>query len=264
MKVRIVAVNYNSYDCLKKFLISLNSAVEKVKDVELSVFIADNSTQKEDFSFEGNTFIDIRKFDNLGYFGGALEIINSQTAETYDYTIISNVDLTVSNDFFSILQEFKCNENIGWIAPSIYSGVERRDKNPQRINRCSEKKMKQLIFMFSHPFIQFVYKNTLYRRKRAKVNHYENEKIYCGHGSFIILTNSFFQKYKNIKYPCFLYCEELFLGELNRNAGLDVVYYPKLKIFDDEHVSTSLLPGKKYLELNKQALTYIFNEFYRK
>lgn len=264
MKVSIICVNYNSYEQLERYIESINEAYKNHVDSSINIFVADNSKEVRNVTFKTNMNISITHYNNLGYFGGALSIIkeNPDITES-DYVIISNVDLEVDKSFFSQLSLIECNETIGWIAPQIYSTYENRDKNPQRLCRCSKSKLRMLIFMFSHPFVQRIYKNTLYKRKKNQIKHNDGEKIYCGHGSFIILTKFFFTVYQNLQYPCFLYGEELFLGELIRKAGLDVVYNSKLKIIDAEHVSTGQLPSKSYYKYNKDALMYIFNTFYR-
>ena len=263
MVVSIVCVNYNSYSSLEKYLDSIQNAWKNLSDIILKVYVADNSTNKEDIKNRWTFDLKIHKFDNLGYFGGAFAIINTnKEIKNSSYCIISNVDLQVDIDFFRILNDLKIDTSIGCIAPQIYSFVEKRDKNPQRLNRPSRRKIKELIFMFSHPFIQLAYKNTFYKRKKIKKQLPSCLEIYCGHGSFIILTNHFINCIDTFEYPCFLYCEELFLGELLRQNNLKTLYYPKLKILDDEHISTGNLPNQDYYHYNLESLKYIYHTFY--
>lgn len=263
MKISIVCVNYNSYDSLKKYLNSLQNALEKCNNIRLEVYVADNSSLKQSISLNYIFSLHIMPFDNLGYFGGAFEIINNQKEiRMSDYIIISNVDLQVTENFFIELQKVKIFNRTAWIAPQIYSNLEERDKNPQRLCRPSKKKICHLIFMFSHPIVQYIYSKTLYKRKKIRKHYLENTEIYCGHGSFIILTRNFFEVYEKIYYPCFLYCEELFLGELIEKAELKTIYKPSLKIIDEEHTSTSQLPSKSYYKFNLESLKYIYNTFY--
>lgn len=264
MKINIVCVNYNSYSKLYKYLKSIEDALVNVPDVEVSIYIADNSTRKENFTYYGKLNCTVYDFDNKGYFGGALDIINKLDSVCIDdYTIISNVDITIGEDFFKELCSLNVSENCGWLAPQIYSFQECRDKNPQRIKRCTKQKIKQLIFLFKHPILQRFYKKTFYKRKHADKSFEPGIEIYCGHGSFIMLTKRFFQNYATLSYPCFLYCEELFLGELVRNVDLKVYYYPQLKVLDEEHVSTSQLPSKAYYSYNLESLKFILNNFYK-
>lgn len=264
IKIAAVCVNYNSYNEAATFLDSLEVAKENCGAFQLDVFMADNSSQKQDFKNRWRFNLAVQHFPNIGYFGAAFKIINTVDILKYDYTFISNVDVCVSADFFDTLIHLKTKEDTAWIAPQIYSNCERRDKNPQRLNRPSAKRIKQLLFLYSHPFVMNIYEKTFYKRKVHVRIHEAGTEIYCGHGSFIILTKEFFKKYTAIEYPCFLYCEELFLGELIQNAGLKVVYEPSLKVIDDEHISTGLLPNKAYYAFNLESLRYIYKMFYMK
>lgn len=262
LRIAIVCVNYNSYDKISAFFDSLEVARKNCDTFQLDIFMADNSSRKQNFENRWNFNLVVRTFPNIGYFGAAFKIINTIAILKYDYTIISNVDVCVSDDFFDVLIHLNQKKNLAWIAPQIYSSYEHRDKNPQRINRPSGRRIKQLIFMYSHPLFMNIYERTFYKRKSHSRLYEGGTEIYCGHGSFIILTKEFFKKYTAIEYPCFLYCEELFLGELIRRAKLKVIYEPTLKVLDDEHVSTGTLPSKAYLKYNIESLQYIYKTFY--
>lgn len=264
-RILLVPVTFNSYSYLDSFLKSVKQALLEVgENIDLEIHIADNSTEKKDFDLEKYGFRSISwlPLNNLGYFGGAFKIINENVAVSdYDYVIISNVDLTISKDFFANLLNVPIPENIGWIAPRIFSEIENRDKNPQRLTRPSKKRLEILKSMYKYPFLSYIYSRTLYKRKKY-VQKPDIENIYSGHGSFIILTHEFFKHYPHIEYPVFLFGEEVFLGELCRKAGLKVIYNPTIEIFDCEHVSTSKMKSSFYYECNYKALTYLLSEFY--
>lgn len=264
INVVIVCVNYNSYSELERYLKSIDRAFVKTDKINLKVYIADNSVQKESFSIKVNYEYEIVLFPNNGYFGSAFKIYNSvELVHESDYLIISNVDVQVDESFFKELANTVISSDIGWVAPTIYSIQEKRDKNPQRQKRPSYKKMKLLLFLFNHPVVESIYENSLYKIKnRGKQTQGECD-IYCGHGSFIILTKYFINKFETLYYPCFLYCEELFLGELIRKKSLKVIYKPSLKVLDEEHCSTGTLSNEKYYAFNKDSLKYIMETFYK-
>lgn len=262
MKLLIVCVNYNSYESLTDYLESLDKSLENLSDIKVDVFIADNSTEKQNFDFSAKNFTyKLFSFPNLGYFGGAFEIINTLKPSEYKYTIISNVDVKFDKNAISELVNFPIDEKIAWVAPKIYSLLKNKDNNPQRLNRCSKKKLLLLLIMYKLPFLCNLYKKTFYNRKRKTDVCESGSKIYCGHGSVIILTSKFFENYQNVKYPIFLYGEEIFLAELIMKKNLEVVYYPEIIFYDDEHVSTKKL-GKNYFKFNFNAIKYILKEFY--
>ena len=86
--------------------------------------------------------------------------------------------------------------------------------------------------------------------------------IYSGHGAFIILTHTFFEKCPTIDYPLFLYGEELYLAETCRKLHLKVVYRPDIKILDQESVSTSKMRRRLYYRYNYEGLDYLIKTFY--
>ena len=259
INVVAICVNYNSYEQLIRFLLSLDSSIKDTNDVKLKVYIADNSEEKKDIVINVKYEYKVLPCPNNGYFGSALNIYNSiNSLQQYDYLIISNVDLEVDKSFFKELIKTVVPRNAGWIAPAIYSMQEKRDKNPQRITRPSAKKIKTLLFFYKYPIIEIIYKNTIYRLKRHRKQILSDMNIYCGHGSFIILTRVFLQRFRSLYFPCFLYCEELFLGELIRIEKQEVIYKSNLKVIDEEHCSTSLLSSSNYYKYNKESLKYFY------
>lgn len=273
MKCLIICVNYNSYDRLEIFLKSVVNSIEQINNnLKCDVSIVDNSTERKKFNassfcIDEKLCVSIIESENFGYFGSALKVYNEHSKNSfYDYIFITNVDLQVDIDFFTILDSLDLNEKVGWIAPSIFSKFENRDKNPQRINRCSKTKLQLLYLLYTFPVLERIYSNIIYpRRKNKSVSPKKNQSqnIYCGHGSFIILTKQFMKRNPILNYPCFLFCEELFLGEIIKNEGLKVIYEPSLKIFDDEHVSTGKLPSRNYYKYNRTSLSWILHTFYK-
>lgn len=268
MKISIVCVNYNSYDKLISYLLSLEKAMSKCKEVELSVYIADNSSKKEKIDVDVSFPYKIFDYNNLGYFGGAFAVINSGRNEINksDFTIISNVDLQVDENFFVNLLNAKIDSKTAWIAPQIYSNIDKSAKSYRiKFNRPSRKHILFLLFSFKFPLIQKIYRKTFFNRKKEESKNISQNFIYSGHGSFMILTKVFFESYKNEKlyYEPFLYCEENFLAELILEKNLKVEYIPSLMIYDDEHVSTGKLPSKTFFKYNYKALKYIYTRFYK-
>ncbi len=244
-RIAIFCVSYLSDKERDAYLASINIAAKKAVDkVIVDVFVANNT-----------------KEDNPGYFGAVKRMMDQKEMSIYDYSIISNVDLALEEDFFIKLADYECAEDTGWIAPQIWSAQESRDLNPKISERYPYFKLKILQFLHHHPSLHKLYSKTLYNRKRV---HSSTEgSIYAGHGSFIILTKKFIERCGTINYPIFLFCEEIYLAELCRVAHLNVTYTPNLRIFDREHISTGKMSIKEYSRLNYEAVSYILNEFYQ-
>ena len=264
MKLLIVCVNYNSYSELTSYLTSINFAVSKVRNIQVDISIADNSTSVEEVTYDSYSYVkvSVTKLNNVGYLIGAQTVINSiANILDYDYVAISNVDITVAENFFINLENIIIAQDVAWIAPKIFSKVENRDRNPKVISRYSKKKLQLLYYMYKIPVLYYLYTMSAYQCKKLQVNYPEID-IYAGHGSFILLTRSFFESNRKIEYPIFLFGEELFLAEIVMKAGKKVRYVPNLVIEDNEHISTSRLKKKTYFKYNRESIKYILDTFY--
>ena len=264
IKTAIYCVTYKSYEVAEMYLKSLDIKYDSATNVTLSVFIADNTdTNFKNISYQPSNYrlkvFNIHK--NLGYFGAIQYMMQKDSPLQFDYSIISNVDLSIAPTFFHTLSCMKINNNVGWIAPQIYSKMEQRDRNPKIINRYPLKKLKVLKLFFKYPILYNLYTHTIYKSK--KLTKHENMDIYAGHGSFIILTKEYFKRCGIIEYPIFLFCEEIYLGEQCLNNNLRVIYDQSLVVYDSEHVSTSNFKNSKYCNLNYLALDYIIRHYYK-
>lgn len=263
-KIAIYCVNYHSYSALEGYLLSLDKA-NKRKEVLLMVFVGDNTdanAQKIMYSPQSFKLQVFQIGKNLGYFGAIQYMMEQSSPLEYDYSIISNVDVTLNDNIFSILANISKEDKCGWIAPSIVSGTEHRDKNPKIIKRYSKKKLTILSFMFKHHWLYNLYTHTAYKRKKNTKR--DSMEIYAGHGSFIILTDVYFKKCGIINYPVFLFCEEIYLGEQCKQQELKVLYNPSIVVYDTEHVSTGTIKSRQYCRLNYDAIQYILRKYYSK
>ena len=241
--VLIVCVNYNSYTEVAEYLFSVEKSAKNFNSIIVDVIVADNSTEVKNVDTTEYKHINVRvqNLDNLGYLPGAQSVINKvKNLNDYDFVVISNVDIQISEDFFANLSKLAYNDDIAWVAPKIYSSDESRDMNPKVLSRYSKKKLFLLYYMYKYPVLYYLYTMTVYKRKKLQPQYAEMD-IYAGHGSFIMLTRSFFESYKEINYPIFLFGEELFLAEEILKVTKKVRYVPSLVIYDKEHISTSKL-----------------------
>lgn len=265
MKILIIPVNFNSYNELKKYLLSIDIAACNSTSSCVDVIVADNSTVCESFDFSSYSHIKsakILKFDNLGYLGAAQSVVNSlSNIHEYDFVAISNVDIALDETFLYELEKTRFNSNIAWVATKIDSLDEKRDRNPKVLNRYSKKKLSLLHIMYKFPILFYMYTLTAYKRKKLSPA-YPQMQIYAGHGSFMMFTSSFFRRHPKINYPIFLFGEELYLAERVRNLDMEVLYVPSLRVIDNEHVSTSTLKKKTYFNYNRESIKYILDTFY--
>lgn len=243
-RIAILCVSYNSDKERDKYIASINAAAKNASEkVNVDIIIANNT-----------------KDNNPGYFGAIKQLMEKNDIRKYDYCIISNVDLTIEDNFFHKLAEYDCPPDTGWIAPQIWSQAEERDRNPESVCRYSLSQIRVLKLLYKYPLLDSLYKKTFYRRKKYVSK--PAGQIYAGHGSFIILTNIYFEKCGIIDYPVFLYGEEIYLAERCRSAKLKVIYNPDLKVYDYEHISTSTMKRSFNYQCRYKAIQYVLNNFY--
>ncbi len=265
-KVTIFCVNYNSYDALVEYLASIDVAYRNATEqVDLSVIVADNSTNKEsiniDYLFETKI---IYSESNNGYFGGIeYGICNSSIVlKSCDFIIFSNVDVKVQKDFFLLLCSEEINNDIGCIAPCIYSIQAGRDRNPKIINRPGKNKLLLQRTLYQFAFLDYIYTHIFYNRRRRKLQHYPAGFIYAAHGSFMIFTSAFAFFLESMHYPCFLFGEEIYIAEQLKRYGLKTYYNPKLRVIDADHVSTRNLKKRLYYRYNYESINMLLKEFF--
>lgn len=266
MRIAIYCVNYHSYDSLHQYLLSIDKAIEtEVSPIELKVIVADNTTPVLPIQYTPRHFslIVVPTGDNKGYFGAVRHAMLQISPADFDYSIISNVDVLISTDFFTQLLASKSDTTtVGWIAPEIYSQSLGFDFNPQAIEPYSLNKLKVLRLMFKYPWLLRVKQKLLHMYHDIK--DVSSGPIYVGHGSFLILTKSFFTHSGIINYPVFLYGEEIYLAETCKSHHLQVIYEPAIKVIDIGRVSTGKIPFRQYCKYNYQGIDYIIKTFYNK
>lgn len=267
MKCILFCINYNSFESLINYLNSINIAYNNVTDkLELIVVIVDNSNKFKKVNTKNYSFnvIHIETKSNLGYFGGFSYGIKKckENIKTFNYIMVSNVDLIMNQDFFNKLVYLKTEPDVGCIAPSIISKKEKIDRNPKILKRYSVKSLKKLMLMYKFPILYYMYRLLFYTKRRKKVNHESEQIIYGAHGAFMIFKNNFSDFLSNFVYPTFLFGEEIFCAEHLRLNNLKTIYKKELVVYDSEHISTSKMKKKYYFECNYNALKTIIKEFY--
>ena len=267
----MIAVNYNSYNELYDYIASIEAAASSSKSI-VDVLVADNTIEHPvpiDVTKLNLKSINVRSYlfkENLGYLGAAtkvLELIGKNCTMDYDYVIISNVDLKLSNTFFQELANIN-SDNVGWIVPSIYRIADNSNENPFMISRPSKLKLQLLCALYSMPNMYKLY-HKFHKQKRVSVNNNvsNTEKdIYAGMGSLIITTKSLLDKYYPYRFPAFMYGEELFFAELVRIAGLRTRFYPQIIANDICGVSTGKLNIKVKCKMMKSGISRMLKEYF--
>jgi len=195
MNLAIFCVTYNTYDETLQFLASIDHAAESARGVNVDVFVGDNTecgVRKIAFSPQRFSLRVYYLHKNWGYFGAVSRMMEQEDTSGYDFVVISNVDVALDANFISQLAQQNTAENVGWIAPQIYSIVEKRDRNPQIVSRYSKRKLQLLHLLFRFPLLHILYTRTAYKAKR--LHGHRPGFFYAGHGSFIVLTRQYMER----------------------------------------------------------------------
>lgn len=271
MKVAIVCICYNAYDHLLKYARSLELALSGCAGVSFTFVVVDNSTAPTDdqaLQAIAEMDFDFRylKSPNVGYFPAftrGVELLSSP--KDFDCVVISNVDLSVSPDFFASLQQSLggIDKNIGIVAPAIMSIGRGADLNPKTIHRPTRFALQKNIFIFKRIWLFKLYRKLSdLKAKRPFISYPPGLNFYSPHGSFIIFTRQYFLNGALYNYPQFLFGEEDFVAEECRRVGLQVNYQPSVKIFDDDHGSTSREKLSFIASEHVKSLKYIVDTYH--
>jgi GT2 family glycosyltransferase len=250
----------------------VNSIVDCELSDSISILIVDNNSneiQKNillNYKFESNVvvkYLDV----NVGYFPALNVGINLLNSEFFDdgYTIICNNDLIFNANFFNRLMNYKLNDNVYAISPSVKT-INDVYQNPSMTLKPS---------LFRNLMYSLYYKNYYLGRSILKLwrvmglgidsNYVKDnveKNIFIGIGAIYILTPQFFKFNKSLSYPLFLYGEEAFFSMQIKDSGGVLLYKPDIEVLHSESVSTKKIPSKQNYILNKLAFDKYKKYFY--
>jgi GT2 family glycosyltransferase len=274
-KILIIAVIYNTFNQCKLYVESIESQLsDKIKLVLVDNSEYENSEFSRWVSEKDSLITYIRTGSNLGYFGGVRFGIESSPFMNLkpDWLIISNVDIQINQkDFFEKLLQFNKLNDLGCLAPIIFSGLHNQNLNPKYLSKPSYKKIKFLKNIFSNvislnayvllsAFTQIIRKSN---KRKFELKDGELLQIYAPHGSFIILHSNYFKLKGTLNNPSFLFGEEFFLAEECIKNNLKVYYTEQLRVEDFPHSSTGLFRRRKISKLMYKSVCDILFNYYK-
>lgn len=268
-RILIVCVSYNSYKVLYEYIRSIDVAAKEALDIaEVVVAIADNTYENFEDILPEVRHIEIKVFPyhkNWGYMGGIVAVLQDlgrDYVSSFNYVIASNVDLSLSKSFFVSLCRREFAEDVAWIAPSIYR-QDKSNENPFQLNRISKIKFNLLIVMYSFPPLYNFYQRLSKSQQKdiKREDKLEEKIIFAGMGSIFIFTRSFMEKAYPLTFPCFMYGEEVYYGELVYRNNMKTLFVPSIEVYDIGAVSTGKLSLKQKCDMNKDSLKTIKQMF---
>lgn len=255
--VLIPVVYNNPAECVT-YLQSVMAA--DLSSVALTVIVADNSRDNNQSCFDALShphmqLIYFHTGSNLGYMnaGNAAYERFIKDQVLFDLLIISNTDLLIEDvDFFKDLARKNaiCSKDVLLLAPDVESSLTGRNLNPQLVNKPPKKYVDRIRFFYSSPLLY----NALLCMSWMKHKYMSTPKpyvrdmpIYAPHGSIFIFRSAFFEKGGNVRFPFFLFGEEIYIAEQVKNINGKILYTPGISIVHNEHSSTGLFKwGRKF------------------
>jgi GT2 family glycosyltransferase len=286
----IVGVNYDTDPMAVQFV---RAASALVCDGGVSLVIVDNAegggreALLADLERADPRLRVVRAGRNLGYFGGAaLGLREYVGAHGWpDWVMVANVDIEFRDpDLLRRLLDLPWPDNLGIVAPSIWSRKSLRDLNPRLVRRPRRATMKFYKLIFANVVTLNLYEiaaaakhvvTYLLRQGRglagralasstgAGPRQSEGRRvIYAPQGSCLIFSRQYFTRGGTLDYPSFLFGEELYVAETARELGLAVVYEPRLKLWHDDHASTGLIRSRRIAGHQGRSARFIADRYF--
>jgi len=277
----MVVLNYLTYDDTYDLIKSLNIK----NNNKLVIYVVDNKTDIEQYERLKKALreltlrfklVFLSSAENLGFAKGMNVGIKKAKKDGCNFIICSNNDVVFSEDvdFNQLIKLHSHDDNIAVIGPKILNS-DMFDQNPYMVsspfnNEYVNKIRKIILFSFLGKYLFFmrgclrgVFSKTNFRLESVDSSNY----VYCLHGSFFMLTPSYFRYYENLDENTFLFVEELILSERVKNKGLKEYYYSDMVIIHKEDSSTNKMLGKGIrkrmfiLNENYKSFKYFMNEY---
>ncbi|MGN5352842.1 glycosyltransferase family 2 protein [Ralstonia sp. L16] len=154
-KIAFICVDYNGYDCTRKFCDSLEQQAGKDDDFLLTCVVVDNCPQGE-ASAQLSDMVASRKWavylpseKNVGYFGGLNLGLTSIDSDGWDFVVICNNDLEFDVDFCKKLISARYSDAVFAVCPDVVT----RDgfhQNPHLLHRIGLLRRFQFDLYFSN------------------------------------------------------------------------------------------------------------------
>lgn len=276
-KFAFVILNYKNYQVTLELLRNLTKH-SWVKDV--NIYVVDNGSNNE--SVTELQKVNYLKFkliaveNNLGFANGMNLGIEKAREDECNYVCLVNSDIEIpitEIDFLEkITNTYHQDNKIAVIAPSI-TDLDGLEQNPMLVRDLTKyeilkKKLFYLtgfyhIYYFLRVYLFYSIVNYFSEKRhiahRAKVKKRamkESQYIYIPHGSFIILTPTYFNCWNSLDKNTFIYCEEIILAEHVKQNNLKIWFENTLKVTHKESKST-------FFDNKKEKLKFILSNTFK-
>lgn len=253
MKYTFIILHYLA---LKDTIECVESIIENILSTEFNIIIVNNSPEKDSLiqyidgnSHHKNIYI-INNKENLGFArGNNMGFLYAKHILKSDFIIMINNDTIISQSDFCKLIEKKFKQyNFHVMGPDIIT-KDKKHQNPQHRNILSTRQIyKILLSQWIQLVISYFGLYSYFKKIKKKnlefsrvIGDIENTTL---HGSCLIFSPLYIQKFDGLDDRTFLYMEEDILRLYAKYYNLKLLYTSELTIFHKEDISTNMLKKK--------------------
>lgn len=271
------------YCTIEDTLKSVYSILKLKCEYKIDIVIVDNNSPnntgevlKEKFKSYDNIHLIMNK-ENLGFArGNNVGFLYAKNELEADFIILMNNDVYITSTNFCqlVVQKYK-KYNFAVLGPKIVLRDNTICRYRENLPTVREEK-KIILKIFIRYIIYFLYLDKIfykfYKRNRSvEIKEYEeSKKNVILHGSCLIFSREYIDKFDGLDDRTFLYCEEELLYLRLRRSNLLSLYDSELEVFHNEDSSTnyitktkrnkSLFKDKQLLKSNKILLEELKKE----
>ncbi len=246
MRTAVVILNWNGKKHLEEFL---PSVLEFTNESEAKIIVADNGSSDDSLAWLNAHFPEIQLIlldKNYGFTGGynrALEVLQNQG---FEYFLLLNSDVAVSNNWLTRLTEFMdTHPKVGVCSPKILSY-----KDPEYFEYAGA--CGGFIDNLGFPYCQG---RILSKLEKDKGQYDENKKVFWVSGAALMIRSELWKILKGLDESFFAHMEEIDLCWRAQQLDWEIWVVPSSKIF---HLGGGTLannsPFKLYLNYRNSLL----------
>lgn len=217
-----------------------------------------NSFEKLKLRYENSSdVILIHNDSNLGFAkGNNVGYIYAKNQLKAQFVVLMNNDiLLIEPNLYKKVNEEYQNTGFAVLGPMIFTKDGTCNSNPYRSSSLSIddvnyliKDLKRRVFWAKYHG-EGIYQK-LFKPRDVTKSHKPNGFIFkqenvCLHGCFLVLSDSYLNKYNGLNENTFLYVEEDILYWEMMRDGMKTVYLPEIRIFHKEDVATEVATKSK-------------------
>jgi len=257
MNLSIIIVSYNTCDLT---LNAIRSVFASKTNYLFEVFVVDNASKDQTVNRIRNEFPSVKLISNTENVGFSRANNQAIRQSQGDYVLLLNSDTVIETDTLDIVLNFmEENKKVGASGCKIVLPDGTLDKASRR--------------GFPTPSASFYYvtgMNRLFpknpRFNQYQLGHLDPDEVYpvdCLVGAFMVVRKEVIEQVGLLDEDYFMYGDDIDWCYRIKEAGWEIVYYPKTTIIHHKSASSRNKPAKIIYEFHRAMLLF-YNKHYRK